>query len=150
MMKNDFYFIPESFFILKIFKLQSWLSFLVMKKNGLIRRIRLLSKFMTSHLVNKQMQHVFRNISSKKGNQTTKFSQLIECNMGNIFLEISYTKCGGETISNSLSEWSKLSISLVHNFNSLKFYTIPFYRMSSWRLSQYIKNKLQTTCFYVI
>ena len=26
-----------------------------------------------------------------------KFGQLIECNMRNIFIEKSYTKCGGET-----------------------------------------------------
>ena len=32
-----------------------------------------------------------------KGNQTMKFGQLIECNMRNIFLENSHTKCGGET-----------------------------------------------------
>ena len=32
-----------------------------------------------------------------KGNQTMKFGQ-IEYNMRNIFLEKSYTKCGGETI----------------------------------------------------
>ena len=36
------------------------------------------------------------NISRGKGNQTIKFSQLIEYNMKNI-LEKSYTKCGGKT-----------------------------------------------------
>ena len=39
------------------------------------------------------------------------FGQLIECNIKNIFLEKSYTKCGGETSPRSLSE-KKLSISL--------------------------------------
>ena len=29
--------------------------------------------------------------------QTMKFGELIECNMKNIFLEKSYTKCDGET-----------------------------------------------------
>ena len=41
-----------------------------------------------------------------------KFSQLLEYNMGNIFVEKSYTKCAGETIPIPLSKKSKLSISL--------------------------------------
>ena len=32
-------------------------------------------------------------------------------------------------------------------FNSLKFYTVCFYCMPSWGLSQYIETKLQSTCF---
>ena len=34
--------------------------------------------------------------------------------------------------------------------NCLKFYAICFYCMPSWRLSKYIENKLQTTCFYLL
>ena len=56
--------------------------------------------------------HVFPNISRSKDNQTIKFGQLIECNMRNIFLEKSYTKCGGETSPRSFSGKSKLSVSL--------------------------------------
>ena len=41
-----------------------------------------------------------------------KFGQLIEYNMRNIFVEKSYTKCGGETIPSPFSKKSKLSISL--------------------------------------
>ena len=41
-----------------------------------------------------------------------KFDQLIEYNMGNIFIEKSYTKCAGETIPRPLSRKSKMSISL--------------------------------------
>ena len=41
-----------------------------------------------------------------------KFGQLIEYNMRNIFIEISYTKCAGEIIPRPLSKISKLSISL--------------------------------------
>ena len=51
------------------------------------------------------------NISRSKGNQTMKFGQLIECNMRNIFLEKSYTKCGGETSPRPFSGKLKLSIS---------------------------------------
>ena len=41
-----------------------------------------------------------------------KFGPLIECNMRNIFLEKSYTKCGGETSRRLFSENLKLNISL--------------------------------------
>ena len=41
-----------------------------------------------------------------------KFGQLIEYNMRNVFLEKSYTKCGGETSPRPFSEKLKLSISL--------------------------------------
>ena len=37
------------------------------------------------------------NISRSKGKRTLKFGQLIESNMRNIIVEISYTKCAGET-----------------------------------------------------
>ena len=56
--------------------------------------------------------HILPNISRSKGNQTMKLGQLIECNMRNIFLEKSYTKCGGETSPRPFSEKLKLSISL--------------------------------------
>ena len=41
-----------------------------------------------------------------------KFCQLIEYNMTNIFIETSYTECGGETSPRPFPEKSKLSISL--------------------------------------
>ena len=41
-----------------------------------------------------------------------KFGQLIEYNLRNIFLEKSYTECGGETIPRTFFKKSKLSISL--------------------------------------
>ena len=56
--------------------------------------------------------HILPNISRSKDNQTMKFGQLIEYNMRNIFLEKSYTKCGGETSPRPFSEKLKLSISL--------------------------------------
>ena len=48
-----------------------------------------------------------------------KFGQLIEYNMGNIFVEKSYTKCGGETLPNRFSKKSKLSLSLDQWFTVL-------------------------------
>ena len=55
---------------------------------------------------------ILLNISRSKGNQATKFGQLIEYNMKD-FLEKSYTKCGGETIFRPFSKKSKLSVFLV-------------------------------------
>ena len=56
--------------------------------------------------------HILSNISRSKANQTMKFGQLIEYNTRNIFVEKSYTKCGGETIPIPFSKKSKSSISL--------------------------------------
>ena len=96
-MKNVFYFTLKAPFVPKIFK------FL----------IRLISKFITSQ-PGKQTRaiNILPDILRSKGKQTMKFGQLIEYNMRNIFLEKSYTKCGGETILRPFSEKPKLSISL--------------------------------------
>ena len=59
------------------------------------------------------------NISRNKDNETMKFGQLTECNMRNIFLEKSYTKCGGETIPSSFSKNLKLSKSQDQYLNVL-------------------------------
>ena len=56
--------------------------------------------------------HILPNISRNKGNRTMKLGQLIECNMRKLFLEKSYTKYNGETISRPYSKKSKLTISL--------------------------------------
>ena len=55
-----------------------------------------------------------------------KFSQLMEYNIRNIFLEKSYTKCGGDTIPSPFPQKSKLSISLDQYS---KIYTACFYCM---------------------
>ena len=79
-----------------------------MEKNGLIRKIRLISKFMTSQ----PGKSILPNIAKRKGNHTMKCGQLIEYNTRNIFLEKSYTKCSGEIIPRPFSKESNLSISL--------------------------------------
>ena len=56
--------------------------------------------------------HILSSISRIKANQTMKFGQLLECNMRNIFLEKSCTKCGGENSPRPFSEKLKLSIYL--------------------------------------
>ena len=57
--------------------------------------------------------------------------QLIECNMRNIFLEKSYTKCGGKTSPRPFSEKLKLSISLDQYS---KILSVCLYCMVSWGL----------------
>ena len=111
MMKNAFYFTSEALSVLKRFKFLSLLFGHVL--NGLIKKIGLISSFMTSEPGSQTIViHILPNISRSEGNQTIKFGQLIECNMRNIFLEKSCTKCGGETSPRPFSEKSKLSISL--------------------------------------
>ena len=56
---------------------------------------------------------ILPNISRSEGNQTMKFGQSIEYDVRNIFLEKSYTKCGGETIPRPFFKKSDLSISQV-------------------------------------
>ena len=111
MEKNASYFTSKAIFVIKIFKFLSWI--LVMQQNGLNRKIRLISGFMTSQLGYQTIAiHIFPNISSSKDNKTMTFSQLIEYNMRNIFIEKSYSKCGGETSPRPFSVKLKLRISL--------------------------------------
>ena len=86
-----------------------------MYKNGLIRKIKLVSKFTTAQPGKQTIAiHTFPNISRIKGNQTMRFAQLIEYDVRNTFLEKSYIKCGGETIPKPFSKKKKLSICLDH------------------------------------
>ena len=73
-----------------------------------MRKFRLISKFMKQTTA----IQILPNISRSKGVQKIKFGPLIEHNMRNIFVEKSYTKCGGETIPRLFYKKSKLSISL--------------------------------------
>ena len=111
--KNDwkcFLFHLKSFFVIKIFTFL--LDFLVMYKNGFIRKIRLISKFMTLQPGKPIIAiQILSNILRSKGNQTMKFGQSIEYNMRNIFLEKSYSKCAGETIPRPFSKKSKSNLS---------------------------------------
>ena len=60
-----------------------------------------------------------------------KFGQEIEYNLGNIFLEESYTKCGGGTISRSFFKRSKLSISLDQYSKALYIWFLLVFKMHS-------------------
>ena len=85
-MKNVFYFILKALFVLKIFKFLSRLSGHV-EKNNLVRKIRIILKFMTLQPGQQRITtHTLLNISRIKGNQTMKIGQLIEHPKINIFL----------------------------------------------------------------
>ena len=58
--------------------------------------------------------HILFNILRNKDSQTMKFGQLIEYSMKNIFLEKSYSECGGETSPRPFSE----KIKIEHIFGS--------------------------------
>ena len=70
-----------------------------MEINGLIRKLRLISKFVTSET---ELQiiliHISHNIPRSQVNQKMKFGQLIDYNTRKVFLEKSYPACGGEAI----------------------------------------------------
>ena len=143
--KNVYYFTLKSLFALRYL---NCFYILVMKKNSLIRKIRLISKFLTSqagkHTI---VMHMLPNILRSKGNQTMKLDQLTEYNMRNILLEKLYIKWSGETISRPFPEKSNLIIS--RDQYSKVLYGL-FLLYAKLRLSKYIKTKLQTTCFFHI
>ena len=131
-----FYFILKVLFILKIFKFLSWLFV----ENGLARKIGLISKFMTSQ-PGKQLIaiHILLNISRSRAKQTMKFGQLMEYNMKTFFLKNHIQNVLEELFPDSLlknQDWEYLRI------NSLKFNTVSFNCMPSWRLSKDIETKL--------
>ena len=65
-----------------------------MYKNGLIRKVMLVLKFMTLQPGQQAIvMHIFPNISQSKGNQTMKLGQLIEYNVTSIFVEIIHKMC---------------------------------------------------------
>ena len=64
------------------------MTFWSCRKNGLIRKTWLTSKFMTSQPGSQTIAiHILFNISQSKGNQIMKLRQLIEHNKKNIFLQ---------------------------------------------------------------
>ena len=86
MIKNAFYLISNTFRSQRY--LNFYLDFLVIEKTGLIRKIRLITNFMTSQPVSETTTiHTLPNTSQSKGNQTMKFGQIIEYSKINIFLK---------------------------------------------------------------
>ena len=110
-MKEAFYFILKALFVLKIFKV---LSFWSCGRNGLIRKIQLTSKLITSKPGQQIITiNIFPSISRSKFNWTMKLSQLTEYNKIIIFLQKLWRKRARETSSRPLLifkkslKWSK-------------------------------------------
>ena len=103
---KDFSFHTKPVSVRKIFILLCWLF-------GVSKNVRLISKCMMSQPGKRTNAiHILPNLFRSKGNQTMKVGQLIENDTGNMFLEKSYTKCGGKTSPIFFSKISKLIISL--------------------------------------
>ena len=64
------------------------MTFWSIKKNGLIRKIRSTTKFMTSQPGEQTIAiHILTNISRGKSNLSMKLGQLLKYNKKNIFLQ---------------------------------------------------------------
>ena len=75
----------------KSFKSFSWIFRHVARKNGLIRKLRLISKLMTTqHRYQSVTIQILPNISRSKGNETMEFGQLIDYDKRNIFFRRSF------------------------------------------------------------
>ena len=85
MMKNIFYFMLKTLFVLGIFTFFSCVF--VIQKNSLIRKLMLIAEFMAPQIGQQIItRHILLNISISKDNQAMRFGQLIEYNLRNIFL----------------------------------------------------------------
>ena len=75
LIKNAFYFTLKTFFFSRF--LNFCLDFLIMQKNGLIRKIRLISKLLMSKIAKQTIaMHILPNISRSKDNQAMKTGQI--------------------------------------------------------------------------
>ena len=75
-------------------------NFLFMQKNDLTRKLRLITKFMTSQAGQKMIAiHILPNISRSKINQGMKLGKLMKFSKTNIFLQKSCRKWGSDARS---------------------------------------------------
>ena len=136
-MKNAFFHLTSLFRSqdIHVFIMTFWTC----RKNGLIRKIRLISEFMMSQPGQQTIAiHILPNISWSKSNLKMKLGQLIDFNKRNIFLQKLCRKWVRETSSRPLIYflicliWGKSKcsaawfqyISIAHNlgFNKNKLY----------------------------
>ena len=106
-----FYFMLKALFVLEIFKFLSWIFGYVEKQLDKKIVVHFKTYDATDWAANNYYTHISQ-ISRSKNNHTTRFGQLIEYKMRNIFLEKSYTKCVGKASPRSFYRKLKLSISL--------------------------------------
>ena len=108
------------------------------EKNGLIEKLRLISKFKTSQPGKQTITpHIIPSISRSKGNQAKKFRQLMEYNVRNISLHKSSRKWGRETSSRPIFVFLKKTFIRGKNKWSLH---LSFIYFDSTRLEHIIKT----------
>ena len=124
-MENAFYVTLKASFVLKIITFLSWIFRHVGKRLYFQRKLSLFSKFVTSSTEKQIIAiDILLNISRNEGNQAMKFSQLIEYNMRNIFLEKS---CGGDVVEKLVPEPSVKNQNCAYLWiKILKFYAVSF------------------------
>ena len=108
MIKNTFYFYVKSYFWSR--DISTFLMILRLYiKNGLIRKLKLFSKFATLHTRQQiVIIYILPKISRTEDSQKMKFAH----NMRNIFLEKLFTTCGWEISSIPSYEKFELRLSL--------------------------------------
>ena len=111
MTRNAFYFTSKALCVLKIFKFLSWLFGRVAKRLDKKDKVKFKFYDFIVWVTNNCNLHIAKYLK-KEGNQTTKFGQLTECTMRNIYLEKLYTKCDKGTSTRPFSEKLKLNIAL--------------------------------------
>ena len=89
------------YFILKVLSYLRYLhfppNFLVMQENGLIRKLKFVSKLMTSNIGTQIITiHIFPNISRSKDNQEMKLVRLTDFNVDSFFFKSHTKKAAGD------------------------------------------------------
>ena len=105
MMKNNFSFMLKALFVLKILKGLYWPACIVGKRLDQKAKVN----FKICDVINWQKNDYNTYIAQwNTGNQTMKFSEPIEYNMTNIFLQKAYRKRGEKTSSRPFFVFIKL------------------------------------------
>ena len=123
--KMLFCFMLKVLFGLEKFTFLSW--FYCYVENSLVKKLRLISKFMGSQIGQQIITiHILLNISRSWGNQKIKFVQLMEYKMSNSFLGNNTRNFTEKVVPEHFIEnqnWTYLWT------NSFKYYKVCFYCM---------------------
>ena len=89
--KDYYYFTSKSIFSLFSFVESLPLIFWIMEENGLIKKLRLIPKYLASSTGKEIIPiHILFNITRSKDNQKMKFGQLVKYNVRKVFMQKSY------------------------------------------------------------
>ena len=120
------------------------LGFLGMWKNDLIRKVRLISKLITSqHGKQSIIIHILLNISGIKDNQTMKLGKLTEYKKTNYFLQKSCWKWGRETTILVIIFWDILIFDKIFVSPQVKRIVIISNKNGIYELPHELPNELR-------